>query len=80
MAAASRSATMTVSELETLALTQCASDNLDIVVKTGKHNRDVFQRMCDAFGWVFIAYDGLKRTLHAVRAGGFDDGWHSNRS
>ena len=37
-----QSATMTVSELETLALTQGTSNNLDIVVKTGKHNRDMF--------------------------------------
>ena len=69
-------ATMTVSELESLALSHRASNNLDIVVKRSKHNRNVLKRVRNALGWVFIAYDGLKRTTHALRTGGFDDGRH----
>jgi hypothetical protein len=45
---------MTASELDALAFSDGASDNFDVVIKSGQRDGNMFKRVCDAFGRVVL--------------------------
>lgn len=72
--------TRTISELEDARLGHIRDHDIEIVVDGGKHHRNVFQRMSDAFRRVLVTKNRLKWPMRPRGARGFDESRHNFRS